>query len=140
MMHLYYTNCTPFGQVGTYVRICLKGGFYSFEKILERMGKVVSSLVASNRRYRASNRVARYQTIVRECFSVKKKSLFDLHLEETYCISEMLKQQGKTDAERKAYQHIATILIFIEDNLRLLCTLVALLLGFQIGKLISGLL
>lgn len=71
---------------------------------------------------------------------MKKKSLFDLHLEETYCIGEMLKQQGKTDAERRAYQHIATILIFIEDNLRLLCTLVALLLGFQIGKLISGLL
>lgn len=71
---------------------------------------------------------------------MKKKSLFTRRLEETYRIGEMLKQQGKTDAERRVYRHIATILIFIEDNLRLLCTLVALLLSFQIGKLISGLL
>lgn len=71
---------------------------------------------------------------------MKKKSLFTRRLEETYRIGEMLQKEGKPAAECSAYQHIATILIFIEDNLRLLCTLVAWLLGFQIGKLISGLL
>lgn len=62
-MHLYYTNCTPFGQVGTYVRICLKGGFYSFEKVLERMGKVASSLGNSYCQHRASNRFQHYKTL-----------------------------------------------------------------------------
>ncbi len=71
---------------------------------------------------------------------MKKKSSFDNRLEETYHIGEMLKQQGKTDAERRAYQHIASILLLIESALHDISIVLGLLLGLEIGKLLSGLL
>ena len=71
---------------------------------------------------------------------MKKESLFEKRLDDTCQITQMLQKQGKTYAECRAYQHITAILLSIEDNLNRLCILVALLLGFQIGKLISGLL
>ena len=50
----------------------------------------------------------------------------------------MLEEQGKTNAERTAYELIASTLLSIEDTLILISRVLFCLLGFVVGKLISG--
>ena len=64
----------------------------------------------------------------------KRQSLFDRKLDEAYDIGKMLQEEGKTYAERRAYVHIATVLLFIMSALRQIVFILSLLLGFVCSK------
>ena len=70
----------------------------------------------------------------------KRESRFEKSIKEAYHIGQILQQQGKTDAERSAYQLIAATLLSIEDTLLLISRVLFCLLGLVVGKIVSGLL
>ena len=70
----------------------------------------------------------------------KRKDRFERYLSEAHHIGNMLYQEGKTDAERRAYVHVATILLFIDSSLHTICLILSGLVGLVIGKLLASLL
>lgn len=68
----------------------------------------------------------------------KREGRFEKYIHKAYNIGKMLEEQGKTNAERTAYELIASTLLSIEDTLILISRVLFCLLGFVVGKLISG--
>ena len=50
----------------------------------------------------------------------KREGRFEKYIHKAYNIGEMLEEQGKTNAERTAYELIASTLLSIEDTLILI--------------------
>lgn len=66
----------------------------------------------------------------------ERKDFFDRYLCEAYKIGMMLNEQGRTDAECRAYEQIASILLFVELSLRQIAKVLTFLLTFVICQLI----
>ena len=75
-------------------------------------------------------------------FSLFKKSdeLFEKNLHELYDIEKMLNEEGKCDGERRYKVFVATLLLFIDLSLHEIARALFVLLGFVIGKFLTGLL
>lgn len=65
---------------------------------------------------------------------------FEDAIRKLYDVEEMLNQEGQSDGERSYKVFVATILLFIDDSLRYICTALSILAGLVIGKILSGLL
>lgn len=68
-----------------------------------------------------------------------REPFFAKYLAKTYDIGKMLHEQGKTDAERSAFELITSILLFIELHLRRIALVSFVLLGFVFSKFLSSL-
>ena len=69
----------------------------------------------------------------------KRSERFDRELYELYDIEKMLQEEGKSNGERRYKVLVAEALLFIELSLRDIGLALFILLGFVIGKFLSGL-
>ena len=70
----------------------------------------------------------------------KGRERFEREVRNLYEIEKVLDQEGQSDGERSYKVFVATILLFIDDSLRYICTALSILAGLVIGKILSGLL
>lgn len=70
----------------------------------------------------------------------KGKDRFERKLREINDIADMLEKEGKSDGERSHFIFMATLLLMICESLRRIRFALFCLLGFIVGKFISGLL
>lgn len=68
----------------------------------------------------------------------KRKDFFNRYLDEIYDVSNMLRQQGKSYAECRYLEIVAVLLLFVNEELRMIGCGFAALLGFFFGLIIRG--
>lgn len=69
----------------------------------------------------------------------KSDERFERDLRELYNIEKMLDEEGQGDGERRYKVFVATLLLFIDLSLHRICFVLCCMLGFEIGKFVSGL-
>lgn len=69
----------------------------------------------------------------------KRTDRFERELRELCDITKVLEEEGESDGERRYKELIATILLFIDDSLRMIGLALFGLLGFVFAKFIGGL-
>lgn len=70
----------------------------------------------------------------------KGRERFEREVRKLYDIEKVLNQEGQSDGERSYKVFVATLLLFIDDSLRYICTALSILAGLVIGKILTGLL